>query len=209
MKLYYFETPNPRKPCAVAKYLGSPVEFVKVDLTKGEQKDPAFLTVNPTGKVPALQDGDVKLWESHAIMAYLAHKAGSDLWPNDPVKQIEIMKWLNWDTAHFSRHAGRLFFNNFIKPNFGLGDPDQVEIQDATDYFKQFAAVLNDHLKGKEYIVGDKLTIADFGVASLLPSAEQARLPLDGCDEIDRWHNTLMELDAWREPWPAEQSEAA
>ncbi len=209
MKLYYFETPNPRKPCAVAKHLGSPVEFVKVDLTKGGQKDPAFLAVNPNGKVPALQDGDVKLWESHAIMAYLAHKAGSDLWPSDPVKQIEILKWLNWDTAHFSRHAGRLLFNNFIKPKFGLGEPDQAEIEDATGYFEQFAAVLNNHLKGRKYIVGDKLTIADFGVASFLPSAEQAKLPLDGCDEIDRWHNSLMELDAWREPWPAKQSGAA
>ncbi len=208
MKLYYFETPNPRKPCAVAKYLGSLVEFVKVDVSKGEQKNPAFLAVNPNGKVPALQDGDVKLWEGHAIMAYLAHRAGSDLWPSDPVKQIEILKWLNWDTAHFSRHAGRLLFNNFIKPNFGLGDPDQAEIQDATGYFEQFAAVLNDHLKGKKYIVGDKLTIADFGVASFLPSAEQAKLPLDGCDEIDRWHKAMMELDAWREPWPVTQSAA-
>jgi len=209
MKLYYFDTPNARKPCAVAKHLGSPVEFVHVDLSKGEQKDPAFLAVNPNGKVPALRDGDVKLWEGHAIMAYLAHKAGSDLWPSDPMKQIEVVKWLNWDTAHFSRHAGRLLFNNFIKPTFGLGDPDQAEIEDALGYFKQFAAILNDHLKGKKYIVGDKLTIADFGVASFLPSAEQAKLPLDGYDEIHRWHNALMEMDAWREPWPAKQAAAA
>lgn len=68
MKLYYFETPNARKPCAVAKYLGSPVEFVRVDLTRHEQKQPAFLAVNPNGRVPALEDGDFKLWESHAIM---------------------------------------------------------------------------------------------------------------------------------------------
>ncbi|MGI9407247.1 MAG: glutathione S-transferase family protein, partial [Hyphomicrobiaceae bacterium] len=107
MKLFYFETPNPLKPCAVAKYLGSPVEFVRVDLGKGEQKDPAYLEVNPNGKVPALEDGDVKLWEAHSIMAYLALKAGSDLWPSDPMQQIQVMKWLNWDTAHFSRHAGR------------------------------------------------------------------------------------------------------
>ena len=100
-------------------------------------------------------------------------------------------------------------FNNFIKPNFGLGDPDQAEIEDALGYFKQFAAVLNDHLKGKKFIVDDKLTIADFGVASFLPSAEQAKLPLDGYDEIHRWHNAMMEMDAWREPWPAKQAAAA
>ncbi len=209
MKLYYFETPNPRKPCAVAKHLGSPVEFVRVDLTKGEQKDPAFLDVNPNGKVPALQDGDVKLWEGHAIMAYLAQKAGSDLWPNDRTAQIEVVKWLNWDTAHFSRHAGRLLFNNFIKPHFGIGDPDQAEIEDATGFFKQFATVLDDHLKGKAHIVGETRTIADFAVASFLPTAEEAKLPLEGCDEIRRWHDAMMELEAWREPWPEERSAAA
>jgi glutathione S-transferase len=209
MKLYYFETPNPRKPCALAKYLGSPVEFVKVDLSKGAQKDPAFLAVNPNGKVPALQDGEVKLWEGHAIMAYLALKAGSDLWPRDPLRQIEVIKWLNWDTAHFSRHAGRLLFNRFIKPSFSLGDPDPAEIEDATGFFKVFAGVLDAHLVGKKHILGDSLTIADFAVASFLPSAERAQLPLEGFDEIRRWHNALMELEAWRNPWPGGESAVA
>jgi glutathione S-transferase len=59
MKLYYFETANPRKLCAVAKYLGSPVEFVRFDLTQGENKTPEFLAINPNGKVPALADGEV------------------------------------------------------------------------------------------------------------------------------------------------------
>ena len=71
MKLYYAETMNPRKVCALAKYLGLPVEFVRVDLRKGEQHTPDFLAVNPNGKVPVLVDGDLVLWESTAIMARL------------------------------------------------------------------------------------------------------------------------------------------
>lgn len=209
MKLYYFETPNGRKPCAVAKYLNSPVEYVRIDLSKGEHKQPDFLAVNPNGKIPALEDSDVKLWESHSIMAYLAQKAGSDLWPNDPLKKIEVMKWLNWDTAHFSRHAGRLLFENFLKGAFGLGEPVQSEIDDATGFFKQFANVLNEHLKGKNHIVDDRLTIADFGVASFLPTATEAKLPLEGYDEVHRWHDAMMNMDAWREPWPERQTVAA
>ncbi len=143
MKLYYFETPNPRKPCAVAKHVGSEAEFVRIDLSKGEHKTPEFLAINPNGKVPALEDGDTRLWEGHAIMCYIAQKANSDLWPDDPAKQIDIIQWLNWDTAHFSRHAGRLLFQRFIKQKFGLGDADADEIEDATGYFHQFAAVLN------------------------------------------------------------------
>lgn len=70
MKLYYFETPNSRKPGAVAKHLNSLVEFVQIDLSKGEHQTPEYLVMNPNGKVPALADGDVRLWEGHAIMAY-------------------------------------------------------------------------------------------------------------------------------------------
>lgn len=203
MKLYYFETPNARKPCAVARYLDSPVEFKRIDVPQGEHKEPDFLALNPNGRVPALQDNDVKLWESPAIMVYLAHKAGSALWPSLPERQIDIMRWLNWDTAHFSRHAGRLFFQRYVKPTFGLGDPDQAEIEEATKFFKDFAAVLDNHLTGRDYLVGDALTVADFAVASLLPTAKEAELPLNGFEEIKRWHDNLMKIPAWQEPFPA------
>ena len=113
MKLYYFETPNARKACAVARHLDAPVEFVRVDLTKGEHKAPTFLTINPNGKVPALEDGEMRLWESAAIMAYLADKAGSDLWPKD-ARQIDVIRWLTWDAMHFSRHAATLFFEQVV-----------------------------------------------------------------------------------------------
>ena len=72
MKLYYFETLNPRKACAVARYLGSPIEFVRIDLAKGENRTPDFLAINPDGKVPAFAHGDTRLWEADAIMGYLA-----------------------------------------------------------------------------------------------------------------------------------------
>ena len=203
MKIYYSQTPNPRKACAVAKYLGLPVEFVQVNLGRGEHKQPDFLAVNPNGKTPALEDGDVRLWEAHAIMAYLAQKAGSDLWPPDPFQQIEVLKWLNWDTAHFSRHAGRIWFQNYFKGVIGAGDPDQAEVEDAMGYFRQFADVLNEQLKGRDFLVGDRLTIADFGVATFLPLAEEAGLPLEDYPEIQRWAKQMSEIEAWRDPWPA------
>ena len=81
MKLYYAETLNPRKACAVARYLDAPVEFVHVDLRTGEQRQPPFLSINPNGKVPVLEDGEKRIWEANAIMGYLARAAGSDLWP--------------------------------------------------------------------------------------------------------------------------------
>ena len=209
MQIYYFETSNPRKPCAVAKYLGSPAELVRVDLSKGEHQTPEYLAINPNGKVPTLVDGDVTLWESHATMAYLAHKAGSDLWPADTLQQIDVLRWLAWDIAHFSRHAGTLFFQRVIKPNFGLGEPDEAAIEEATGFFLRFAGILDDHLSGHDYLVDDRLTIADFGVASMLPGAEASQLPLGDFGNVVAWHDRMNELEAWREPFTRSESAVA
>jgi glutathione S-transferase len=203
MKLYYFETTNPRKPCAVAKHLGSPVEYVHINVFQGEQQSPEFLSVNPNGKVPALSDGDLRLWEAHTIMIYLAQQAGSDLWPGDPMQQIDVLRWLNWDTAHFSRHAGNLLFEHTVKGLIGQGGPDAATVEEATGFFKKFAAVLDSHLAGRSYLVGDALTVADFGVACVLPYAEPAKLPLGEFKQVSRWHDGLMEIPAWRDPFPA------
>ncbi len=208
MQLYYFETPNPRKPCAVARHLDIPVEYVRVDLMKGEQKSPDYLAINPNGRVPTLVDGKVHLWESHAIMIYLAQKAGSDLWPSDPTQQIDVIRWLQWDTAHFSRHAGRLLWENFVKQALGMGKPNAAEVADATQFFHVFAQVLEDHLEGRSHLVGEGLTVADFAVASFLPTAAEAKLPLADYPEIRRWHDGMLQLPAWRDPWPAARKAA-
>ena len=207
MKLYYAETTNPRKACVVAKYLGSPVEFVHVDLRKGENRTPEFLALNPNGKVPVLEIGGGSLWEANAIMCYLARIAGSDLWPNDD-RQIEVMRWLSWDSQHFTRHAGSLYFQHIVKPAFGMGGPDPAVVEEATGFVKKFAAVLNDHLSGRDYLVGDGLTVADFAVAITLPYAERARIPLAGFTEIERWHGRLSKLPAWLEPFPTARAAA-
>jgi glutathione S-transferase len=209
MKLYYAPTMNPRKVCAVAKYLGSPVDYVPVDLRRGEQRGPEFLALNPNGKVPLLIDGDLYLWESTAIMAHLAVKAGSDLWPSDAKRQVEVLRWLSWDLTHFARHGGTLYFEHHIKPMLGLGEPAPAAVAEAEGFYKRFAAVLDAHLAQHAYLVGDQLSIADFGVGVLLPWANEARLPLEGFAHIARWHEQLQALPAWRDPFPAPLTEAA
>lgn len=202
MKLYYFESINPQKACAVARHLGSPVELVRVDLAKGENRAPAYLAINPNAKVPALVDGDRKLWEANAIMAHLARAAGSNLWPRDEDRQIELTRWLSWDAQHFTRHTGTLYFQHIIKPAFFGGGPDPAAVEEATGFFRRFAAVLNEHLRGRKHILGDTLTIADFAIGVTLPYAEKARIPVGEFPEIERWHGRLNELQAWREPFP-------
>ena len=209
MKLYYFETINPRKACAVAKYLESPVEFVRIDLAKGVHKTPAFLAVNPNGKVPAFEDGETKIWEANAIMCHLASIAKSDLWPTDPAKQIDVLRWLSWNSEHFTRHAGNLYFQYVIKPKFNIGAPDDKAAEESIGFAKQFIKVLDDHLAGRTFLLGDHLTVADFAVSVTLPYAETIRLPLEGFKHVARWREQLEDLPAWRDPYPAIQAQAA
>jgi glutathione S-transferase len=203
MKLYFADTMNPRKACAAARYLEAPVIFVPVDLGKGEHKRPEFLAINPNGKVPALVDGEFRLWEANAIMAYLARKAGSDFLPTDDARLIEVMRWLSWDADHFSSHAGTLYFEHVIKPAFGAGAPDAAVVAETTARLRPFAAVLDDHLSGRAWLVGDAPTLADFAVAAALPWAEEARIPLGDYPAVARWHDRLNAISAWRQPYDA------
>lgn len=207
MKLYYAETLNPRKACAVARHLGSPVEFVPVDLGRGEHRQPAFLALNPNGKVPVLETAEGTIWEADAIMCHLAREAGSDLWPGD-ARQIEVVRWLSWNSAHFTRHAGTLYFEHLIKPHFGIGEPDTGATEEAVGYVRTYGRVLDDHLKGRRWLVGDAPTVADFAVAVALPYAEAARIPLEEFPAMRRWHDRLNEFPAWREPFPASAAAA-
>jgi glutathione S-transferase len=206
-RLYYSETLNPRKACAVAKHLNSPVEFVHVHLGKGEHKTPGFAAMNPNQKVPVLDIGGRTIWESNAIMCFLARFAGSDLWPQDE-RQVEVMRWLHWDALHFLPVTGAFYFQHVIKPMFGLGEPDTGALEGSKAGFLKFGAVLNDQLRGRKFLIGDTLTVADFAVGITLPYAKTAHIPLGEFPEIERWHDRLNELPAWREPFPAMKAAA-
>jgi glutathione S-transferase len=91
MKLYGFPpSPNTWQVRALAAYLGVPLDFEFVDITKGVQRTPAFLALNPSGRTPVLVDGDFKLWETMAIMQYVAGKKPDALWPNDASGEAQI-----------------------------------------------------------------------------------------------------------------------
>ncbi len=92
----------------------------------------------------------------------------------------------------FAPLASVFYFEHIIKPRFGIGEPDAAETGKATPGFQRYAKVLDAHLKGRRYLVGDTLSIADFAVAITLPYAEKIGLPLQAFPEIRRWHAQLQ-----------------
>lgn len=83
-----------------------------------------------------------------------------------------------------------------------MGEPDAAEIKKGEERFNRFAQVLNDHLKGREWLVGDSLTLADFSVGSFLDLAEMAEYPLKPYGEITRWYRNVQQLPAWQSSAP-------
>src|SRR5262249_40778300 len=117
VKLYGFPpSPNTWKVRAVAAHIGLPLELELVDLAKGQQHTPAFRALNPTGRTPVLVDGDFILWESNAIIQYLADRKPTPLWPNDARIRADIVRWQCWQLMHWSKEACQpLIFERMVK----------------------------------------------------------------------------------------------
>jgi len=204
MKLYGFPaSPNTWKVRALAAQLGVPLEFEFVDLTKGVQHTPAYLKLNPTGRTPTLTDGDFTLWESNAILQYIAGKSATPLWPNDARVRADISRWHCFELAHWSAQACQpLTFENLVKKFLNLGPADPAAVAKATEAFNKEAKMLDAHLSKQKYLVGNALTIADFAVAAPLFHAQGAAMPLAPYANVQNWFGSVAELPCWKETAP-------
>jgi len=209
MKLYGFPpSPNTWKVRAVAAQLAMPLELELVDLTK--PRSPAYLALNPTGRTPTLVDGDFVLWESNAIMQYLASQAPNSLWPEDARGRADIARWQSWQLMHWSKEACQpLIFQRMVKKILNLEPADEDEVAKATEAFKREAEMLDAHLSKHVYLVGDKLSLADFAVAAPLFYSKEAEFPVVPYTHLREWFARIAALPAWRDTAPARPAAAA
>ena len=200
LKLHAFPlSPRSFKVLAVANHLGIEHDLVICDLTKGEQRRPEFGTINPNHKAPALEDGDFKLWESNAMIVYLASlKPEGGLLPTNERARANVAQWMFWESTTWDPPIAILAFERGVKALLGLGAPDPVEIEKGTQRVTAAATILDAHLKGRAYVCGEKLTLADFALGSALILEEMAQLPLAPYAEIKRWGAQLSGLPAWQ-----------
>jgi glutathione S-transferase len=212
MKLYLFP-PSARVLAIVAlkNHLGIDCEVHHIDLGRGDQLAPQYVTLNPNKKMPTLEDDGFVLWESNAILFYLAAKRpDKGLWPSDLKDQADVLRWLAWEGAHWDAESvGMVAYEKASKAVLGIGPPDPAFITRGTQNFGRFAAVLDESLRGKTWLVGERLTIADFSVAGLVPSAERLALPIESFPEIMRWYGGLAALRSWQDALAAEDAAMA
>jgi len=206
-------SPSSHKVKAVIHHLKLDVETVNYDFLAGELRSPDYMAINPNGSVPTLVDGELVLWESNAIMQYLADKVpDSGLFPQNPQLRADVARWQFWELAHFNRAFGTLAFETYAKVKLNIGPTDATLVGPAMTELARRAPVLEQHLRGRRYVVGDAITIADYSLATL--ESYRTRTPFDWrpYPNINAYFDRIHTLDSWAHTAPeqsASKSKAA
>jgi len=200
MRLYHHPmSTNARRAVMAAIELRAKIDLVLVDLAKGDQRKPDFLALNPNGKVPVLDDDGFVLWESHAIMQYLADKTpGQTLYPQETRARADVNRWLFWNAHHFQPAVSILAWERVVKPLIGQGPADEMAVKRGEGLVTELSAVLDHHLAGRAWIAGDKLTLADLAIATPLSFIGRAKLPVSDRANLMRWLYRVEQLESWK-----------
>ncbi|BDC44782.1 glutathione S-transferase family protein [Paraburkholderia terrae] len=174
IRFYFHPTPNPAKIALFLEEAGLPFEVIPVDTSKGEQHAPTFRAINPNGKVPAIVDTEgpagkeTRVFDSTAILLYLAEKTGKFL--GSPEDRPELLSWLLFLASGLGPFSGQAVHFQFAAPA-DLGYAVNRYRREAERHYQ----VLNEHLEGRTYIVGETYTIADMSAWGWLDRASRVR----------------------------------
>ena len=188
IKLYTAPTPNGHKVSCLLEALEMDYEAILVNLSEGEQKKPNFLKISPNGRIPAIVDteNDLSIFESGAIMIYLADKAGK-LIPQDTAKRYKVMEWLMFQMGGIGPMMGQanVFYRYFPE-----------KIQPAIDRYqnegRRLFEVLDKQLKDSEWLAGD-YSIADIANWCWVRTHKWSGISTDGLENLERWKNAMYE----------------
>ncbi|MBC7156868.1 MAG: glutathione S-transferase N-terminal domain-containing protein [Rhodobacteraceae bacterium] len=197
-RLYCFgESGNAYKAALTMTLADYPWEPVFVDFFNGEARSPEFRKLNPMGEVPVLVEGDSVLTQSGVIQFHVAEATGRFL-GTTPEERREVLRWVLWDNNKMSSQAGPLrFMMNFIPPE----KRPEGAIAWLNGRFQVALGVLDSHLDGRDWIVGDGPTLADFACCGYLFYPEPFGFDRATRRHIDRWLDRIAALPGWKHPY--------
>lgn len=192
-------TINCRKVLAGMKFLEVDYTLAPVSFMAGEHKAPDYLEVNPNGSLPAMRDGEFVLWESNAILQYVADKQSkTDQYPTDLKARADVNRWLLWESSAWMPTCYLYVVENCLKPLLG-DSTDQQALANEAENFALRASVLDARLSSSKWLCGNAPTIADIAVAAPMHLHGPAGLPLDAHPNLRRWMTEEVEqLPAWK-----------
>jgi GST-like protein len=167
LKLYYHPSPNPLKIALYLEETGTPYELIGVDTRKGEQHSAAFKTINPNGKTPAMTDGDIRIFDSNAMLIYLAEKIGQFVPENTPENKAEVYSWLMFIATGIGPYCGQAVHFKHFAP-----EPKEYAVNRYDFEAWRHWLIIEERLTNQLYMMGDQYTIVDmslWGWARVIP----------------------------------------
>lgn len=177
--------------------LGLPYERIDAGMRFGVNTEPAYLAMNPTGRIPTLGDGDFRLWESNAIMRYLALQYGpSPLYPQAPQTRAGIDRWLDWTLSSLQPAERPVFWGYVRTPP---DQRDEAALQEAAVALAAQYQLLDHHLDGRAYVEGGAFSLADIALGCFarrwLNITQVTRPPMA---KLERWYASLQQRPAFQ-----------
>jgi len=188
IKFYFNLSPNPTKVALLLEELGLPYEPIPVDPRKGEQFTPAYLAINPNAKVPAIVDDGTTVFDSNAILLYLAEKTGRFL-PASAAKRGELLSWLMFVATGIGPYSGQaVHFHHFVP------QPQPYGVNRYDFEVERHYKIVDERLGKQPYMLGNEYTIVDmalWGWARLIPRALAIDDALDRFPNVKRLHDEI------------------
>jgi glutathione S-transferase len=202
MKLYMHPVSMTSRPVRLfIAENGIDVDEQMVDLMAGEHYGEAFTAINPSRQVPVLEDGDLRLTESSAILKYLADKIDSPAYPKDLKQRAKVNEMMDWFNTTFYRDYayGWIYPQLFPHHRRPTDEIHQATIAWGKERSLDRLRILDDYWlgQGKPYLCGDKITIADYFGACLLTLGEVIRCDFSAYPNIARWLGKMKRLPSW------------
>jgi glutathione S-transferase len=209
MKLYTgFISPNGKRVHVCANELGLELPLQRLDFRKGEHQSPDYLALNPMGKVPTLVDGEGRtLWESPAIMCYLAQQHGGALWPTSARAQSDLLRWMFFGAQHIDSYFTTMTVERFVKKNRGVEGDEHLAAAAARDVAR-YLTVVEQQLAGRSYLLGN-FSLADIAIGCTIELAPMVKLDLAPYPMIRDWLDRLQRRPAWQSATAAAKPPAA
>ena len=202
--LYFSRNPNPRLAVAVARHLAAPVSLEwAAPLAPGQAE--SFRHLNPSLRLPILAEAGGSLWEADAIACRLSQMTGSSFW-RIGAELPDMIRWISWARDNFMRACDTVHFERGTKQRYRLGPVDETLVARGLAEFHQSAAILNTHLRRRDWLLASGLSFADFRMATFLPFNDVALLPLADYPAVAAWYARLIALPAWAEPFAGLQA---
>src|SRR5262245_4584438 len=198
LTLYGFEVSQPtNKTRFAANAMGLSYEFKRVNLLAGENKTESYLKLHPAGKVPVLQDGDFVLFESNAIIKYLAEKSSSPLYPKDLRHRALVDQWIDFSTLHVGMSIARVFINR-VAYKIMKTELDERSLKDGLAFLQRFLPVLEGQLSKNQFLAGPEMTLADICLLAHMDPAEISSIDLSPYPHLQKWQWDLQVKDFYQ-----------